>query len=1257
MESLFSPYPSARLWAAGLFLVAAAGIAPFLLLRRVRDESSSSASSVLGTLAFGLWAILLVVALVGHWQGEQSSVWLGVVLAAALVVVPLGVTGSALVSQQPWLTCAACALMGLGALALPAGTVGLVLASIALFALLALMTTPLLTTYWSEPLGYAVGGCALFALGGISAAPAGQVLQDGATALAGALETGHLGVAEPWWLLLLLLVPLIVGLSFRSLAGLGPVRRWVAITLRCLLVIFLTLALAEVHLRHTHETVTVLFVWDRSLSVPPEFAGADRDPKKDLRKRRLLQFINDSVAQRGPRRQRDSSGLIVFGRYPRLELPPASVPRFNLQEIESQLDDTYTDISAAVQLALASFPESNGKRIVLISDGNENLGSVEEVGRVAKQNGVEIDIVPINAGRANEDEILVERIEVPPLTDEDSRLPIRILIRSFNPQVVVGKLTLIEESLMLSKEDRPPTPHKVPLLETQVKVRQGLNAFYFQRPPSKKDAYTYTAQFTPLRVEYGGGKVREGLPGDRHENNEASAHVIARGKRTVLLVEGNPGEHQLLIDRLQKTRSSLRVLAVGAGQLPAEAEPLTQFLTRFDSIILGNLPADSLTETQQKVIRSCVHDQGCGLVMIGGGMSYGAGGWQGTEVEKALPVTCDLRSMEIEGKSGLVLIMHASEIAEGNMWQKKIAQLAIEKLSPVDMIGILHFNWDGKGGNNGHTWHIPFQQIGANRARLLRLLDTMNPGDMPDADPSLKMALGALSDPRHKLATRHIIFISDGDHWQPPVGTLTAIKKAGITCTTVCVTSHGQAEYKRMHDVSKLTGGRAYPPRNPDGTYTPLDPKQLPQIYIKETRLISKSFVHDKPFVPVIRGWSGPTEGMPRQLERLHGFVRTSARPGPLVHVPIVKPEEKETFPILAYWHYGLGKSVAFTSDARAPDKTAWDLDWANTAMHAKFWEQVVDWSLRAVESGKNLSMTTEVRDGKVRVTVHARDEKGVPLTDLELRGGVTIPSLKVGEGKPPALTFTQKGVGVYEAEVRAEDRGSYFVNVQAIRRKQVKDKDGKPHTVEEIVDAVRGGVTIPYSPEFAEMESNTSLLERLRDLTGGKSYADDALTLEQAAASGEVFRPAAMRSQSLQSIWFWLVLLTGVGLFFDVAVRRIAIDPAKLAAAAQEGWAQLRGQASAGRGPQFLDRLQSVKAQVGETIKKETATRRFEGGDAPAVAPPPGAGEVPLSPPPAPKPAAPTKPAAKEEGDFASRLLRAKRRAMEERDRDKGNP
>src|SRR5262249_13379109 len=159
-------------------------------------------------------------------------------------------------------------------------------------------------------------------------------------------------------------------------------------------------------------------------------------------------------------------------------------------------------------------------------------------------------------------------------------------------------------------------------------------------------------------------------------------------------------------------------------RLPQDPNQLALILSKFDSVILANVPAEEITEQQQRVIRSNTHDLGAGLIMIGGPQSFGAGGWQGTEVEKALPGTGDLKSMKIEGKSGLVLIMHASEMAEGNAWQKKIAKLSIDKLSPMDMVGMLYWDWGGKG-RNGHSWHIPFQEVGGARGRLHKLVDTM----------------------------------------------------------------------------------------------------------------------------------------------------------------------------------------------------------------------------------------------------------------------------------------------------------------------------------------------------------------------------------------------------------------------------------------------------------------------------------------------------------------------------------------------------
>jgi hypothetical protein len=57
--------------------------------------------------------------------------------------------------------------------------------------------------------------------------------------------------------------------------------------------------------------------------------------------------------------------------------------------------------------------------------------------------------------------------------------------------------------------------------------------------------------------------------------------------------------------------------------------------------------------------------------------------------------------------------------------------------------------------------------------------------------------------------------------------------------------------------------------------------------------------------------------------------------------------------------------------------------------------------------------------------------------------------------------------------------------------------------------------------------------------------------------------------------LWYLLVLLTGMGMFFDVAVRRISVEPAVVRLKLQNLWASLRGrQAEQGPADSFIERL-----------------------------------------------------------------------------------
>ncbi|MBI2807112.1 MAG: VWA domain-containing protein [Planctomycetes bacterium] len=1135
---------------------------------------------------------------------------------------------------QFYLPAAVFASFGLGAFDfLPEWWIGLTIFLSAAGLFLAAIGTVIATGFWSAWIGYALTTAGFFGLGASSAGVLSEALE---TAF---FFTASLRPQEPWWLLLLFLIPALIWTGYANLVSLGDARRGIVLGLRSGLIALVAFALAETYARKTNESVTAIFVWDRSYSIPPEFSQG-----VDLREQRIYDFINQSVASN--RRRDDRVGVIVFGKEPRLELPPDAVPRLGFKKIYSDIDSSYTDLAAAIKLALASFPEGSGKRIVLISDGNENRGRLEEQARIARQNGVEVDIVPIAAGRQHQNEILVERVEAPPSTEKGARLPLRVVVRSFHPQVVVAQLNV--RKLTFDPALDQPGPNR-PKTSAIVKLRQGLNVFYFQQAGAKEDtAFAYEATVIPLRIEtHQGALVQAGLPGDRVDNNEARVTVMTRGERAILLLEDEPGKHQLLVERLRAANPALKIVRLVINQhdkdeakirndlrliTKGDNERLATFLSKFDAVFLANIPAESLTPEEQKVIRSHVHDQGAGLVMIGGNQSFGAGGWQNTEIEKALPVNSELKSMKIEGRSGLVMIMHASEMAEGNAWQRKIARLAVEKLSTMDMVGQIH--WAGMG----HEWHIPFQEVGPNRQRILRLVDSMVPADMFDVDPAFEKAHKELTNPEYKLGTKHIILISDGDHWNATQQMMNKLRRAKITCTTVCITTHGQDEVKKMAAIARFTGGRDYFVK---------DPRMLPAIYIKESRLVSQSFVHEGKFLPRVVGVrEGPTDGM-KNAEPLYGFVRTTKKDSNLVKVMIETPPlgaQKYQFPILAAWQYGLGKSVAFTSDARtnADGKAFWDKDWANSVdgVYTPFWGQMANWVLRPTETGKHLFLTTERKDGKIRITVETLDTDKTPLTDVEIKAGITTPAFKVKDGSRANLRFEQKNAGVWEAEINADEVGAYFINIQAKWK-----KGGK-----EIVDNVRAGVTIPYSPEFAEMDSNTGLLDRIRDTTGGKTYRDEPTTLARAAADADVFRPVPRGHASLQALWPWLVFFAGLFLLADVAVRRIAIQPEAVWNRGVATWQKLRGQAVAEESTtSYIERLKTRKASVGETMDKQKAGKKFDGSEA---AP---AGPVVVAPVPVDKPKPAPKPKAQEaEEDFATRLMRAKKKAMEERDKDK---
>src|SRR4029434_4923457 len=73
--------------------------------------------------------------------------------------------------------------------------------------------------------------------------------------------------------------------------------------------------------------------------------------------------------------------------------------------------------------------------------------------------------------------------------------------------------------------------------------------------------------------------------------------------------------------------------------------------------------------------------------------------------------------------------------------------------------------------------------------------------------------------------------------------------------------------------------------------------------------------------------------------------------------------------PLLATWRYGLGRSVAFTSDAKAK----WGVLWVRWGAFNKFWSQVTRWTLRTGTRSDTVATVSRTDDvgGVLRSGAH----------------------------------------------------------------------------------------------------------------------------------------------------------------------------------------------------------------------------------------------------------------------------------------------
>jgi len=764
---------------------------------------------------------------------------------------------------------------------------------------------------------------------------------------------------NPPALLLLLLIPALLYVARHSLATLSRGRARASIAARIIIILLVVLALAGLRVRTATRDVALLFLVDVSASVAPQ------------EQEQVIALINREIERAAPN---DYVGVIAFGREASVELAPTRKELLGdrrLTEISSNPPKDYTDIASALRLAAALVPESAVGRLVLISDGNENLESAAGEARLLRAQGIEVHTRTLRTASREESkgEVSVRDLSAPQALAEGE---------AFDLKVSVDSTRDTEASLRVFRNDTLVAERQVQL------AASGDNVFVVPQRNDQKGFYTYRAEIEAVQSD---GFV---------QNNSREAFALVEGRPKTLYVYGDP----------QPSAAISRVLSEGsfaADLRPAAGVPTTLAgFQDYDLVVFDNVPATVLTSGQMKMVQAYVRDLGGGFIMIGGDKSFGPGGYYKTPVEETLPVSLDVRQKKHFPSLAIVLVIDKSGSMSGDKMELALeaAYATVDYLSERDSIGVVAFD-------SSAVPSVALTRVEDKQA-IRKQVRNIQPGGGTNMYPGLQMAHEWLLASDAQL--KHVIVLSDGQSEEGDFpGIARAMRNANITLSTVAVGADADGDLMEM--LASSGGGRFYEATSPDS---------LPRIFTREAFLASRDTIIEEPFVPRLVRPTQASEGIDwNAAPPLGGYVGTAER-DTLKSPAITSLISHKDDPVYAVWQYGLGRAAAFTSDA----KGRWATGWMNWSGFGQFWTQALRDTLRR-EGASDLSPRVEIDAGRGRVTVEALAPDGSFKNNLRLRAHIVAPDLSATD-----VTLDQTAAGRYEGSFPAVLRGAYLVSV-----------------------------------------------------------------------------------------------------------------------------------------------------------------------------------------------------------------------------------
>jgi Mg-chelatase subunit ChlD len=709
-------------------------------------------------------------------------------------------------------------------------------------------------------------------------------------------------------------------------------------------------------------------------------------------------------------------------------------------------DPEGTDLAAAIHLAVATLPYDWVPHVVLLTDGVETEGDALAA---ARGSPVPISTVPLES-RADP-EVYVSAVRARGQAQQGEPFSVDAVIHSSRDGECA--LNLFRDGDLVA--------------EKRVKLAVGESRARFVQTAAGERPITLTARI-------------DGCADTLSQNNSASAVVFTTPRPRVLLVESEPRLARHLGSAL--SGEGIDVATRRPDGIPKSLADLRQF----ELVILSNVPARLISQDQMELMRTYVGELGGGLIVVGGDQALTPGGYHQTTLEEILPVWCEFEKREERPSLAMALVIDCSgSMEEGGAIElaKQATCRAVELLQPRDQVGVIAFqDWP--------EWISPLRPC-SDKKLVLDRIETITAGGGTNMYPAIERAYLALRESEAEL--KHVILLTDGvSHPGDFDRLVTEMAAAGITVSTVAVGP--EAVRPLLDHVAQIGNGHHY--------YCDTA-EDVPEIFALETASAGKMGIIEQPFRAQVERSLDALVGVDvAAAPSLLGYVET--RPKPTSQVILTSGQGH---PVLIWWRYGLGVSVAFTSDV----ESRWAAAWLRWPGFGRFWAQLVRHAMRK-DQAEDFTLRIDQGDRLATVTLDAVDPQG-----RYLNGAEGVLEVIAPDRSRRQRAVDQVAPGRYAADFDTPEAGTYYLELRLSHGGQ-------------LVYVERRGLVAGYADEYRTRPTDHELLRAIAETTGGSYDPEPAA----------VVAPSERTVPRTTLLWPFFLASAAVVLVLDLAVRRM---------------------------------------------------------------------------------------------------------------------